>query len=92
MIKRSGFKILCLFIIVFFISSCSLFKSSEKSQAEQAQSRHLKGKILTYEKAKEEHLQKQSERTLDMMKRSKKRSKKLNRIHRESWIKRFLGL
>ncbi len=92
MIKRPGFGILKLLIIVFLFTGCSLIQKMGKSKAEKSMEQHSKGQILTYEKAKKEHMDRQNERTLKMMKKSKKRSKKLNRIHRESWIKRFLGL
>ncbi|MCD4773676.1 MAG: hypothetical protein K8R41_09885 [Bacteroidales bacterium] len=51
-----------------------------------------KEETSTRETAKQKHIDLQSERTKEMMRKSKKHSKKLNRKKKEPFWKKLLGL
>lgn len=88
-------KIAIIISFLLLISGCSLIDKitgQKKETKEEAYMQYHGKEERSYDDAKDKHIDLQSEKTLEMMKKTKKRSRQINKSKKESWIKRFLGL
>lgn len=84
--------LLIIFIIALFTSGCSIIYPSKSRKSERAMAMQEREWTRSYDDGYRRHWSGQSERTMDMVKETRTKSKKINRQKKESWIRRFLGL
>lgn len=87
-------KIIFVFILCFlpFCYACNLVKSSKKvKEYEKLEDIREKENDKYYMEAKKKHIDRQSEDTKKMMKKTLKKSNKYNKQKKESFFKRIFG-
>lgn len=86
-------KIFFLFFLTSLVTSCNIIRSVvDVDRAGKIEKQMIKEEMSANEAAKQKHIDMQSERTKEMMKRTKKRSRKINRKKKEAFWKKILGL
>ncbi len=90
---RKVSRYLLILMVCTMLGSCSLFNGGlSNRKSEKAMAQQDTEMSASYRQAKQSHYDKQSERSQEMMKQTRKKNKKINRGKTEPWWKKVLGL